>query len=211
MPMGRQYDAIDDTIAAWVAKQHLFFVGSAPSGGEGHVNISPKGGMGTFRILGPNLVAYLDTIGSGIETISHLKENGRIVVMFCAFEGAPKIVRFHGRGRPVELGTAEFDGLVTHFDVSDELRPLVRSIIVVDVTRVSDSCGFGVPRMDFVEERQQLFRWAETKEAKHGDGWLEKYKQENNLRSIDALPGLDLPEATPEEDLARFSSAGRAL
>lgn len=209
--MGKQFDQIDDGIAKWVAKQRVYFVATAPSGADGHVNVSPKGGIGTFRILGPKTIAYLDTIGSGIETIAHLKENGRIVVMFCAFEGAPKIVRFHGNGRAAELGTREFDELVSHFDVSDELQPLVRSVIVVDVTRISDSCGFGVPRMDFVEERQQLFRWAENKEAKEGDGWELKYKQKNNRHSIDALPGLELSDSTDDADLDRFSSAGRAL
>jgi hypothetical protein len=211
MPMGRQYESIDDTIAAWVAKQHLFFVGTAPNGADGHVNISPKGGEGTFRILGPNRVAYLDLNGSGIETIAHLKENGRIVVMFCAFEGAPKIIRFHGKGRVVESGMPEFDDLLAGFPLNDDLRLVLRSVIVVDVTRVGDSCGFVVPRMDFVEERQQLFRWAENKEEAEGEDWRLKYRQKNNLRSIDALPGLDLPEPSEEEDLARFSSVGRAL
>jgi hypothetical protein len=209
--MGRQYDEIDETLSAWVARQHLYFVGSAPSGSDGHVNISPKGGMDTFRILGPRTIAYLDTIGSGIETIAHLKENGRIVVMFCAFDGPPKIVRFHGQGRAVELGSNEFDVLAGTFRIREELAPLLRSIIVVDVTRISDSCGFGVPKMDFVEERRQIFRWAESKAEKHGDGWELKYKQQNNRRSIDELPGLDLSDPTDGAETERFSSNGRAL
>ena len=132
------------------------------------MNLSPKGGRGLFRVTGPLGFAYVDLMGSGIETIAHLRENGRIVVMFCAFEGAPKIVRLHGVGRPVQQNDEGFDELLATFDVSDEQRRAVRSVITVEVTRVGDSCGFVVPRMDYVGERDQLYRYADNRLRKLG-------------------------------------------
>jgi hypothetical protein len=181
--MGTLLDSIDDALAAFIGRQHLFFVGSAPSGDYGHVNVSPKG-LDTFRILGPHDVAYLDYTGSGAETIAHLRQNGRIAILFCAFEGAPRIVRLHGRGRAVERDDPEFAELASHFTGTDD--PAVRTIIRVDVTRISQSCGYGVPLYRFENERTQLSAWAERK----GPEGLERYRETKNAVSIDGLPAL---------------------
>src|SRR5436309_162620 len=138
--MGKVYDGIDAALEAFVGRQHVFFVGTAPDSPEGHLNVSPKG-LDTFRILGPKSVAYLDLTGSGIETVAHLRENGRITLMFCAFEGRPLIVRLYGRGRVVEPGDADWDTLIARFPD----YPGARSVVVVDVERIADSCGFAVP------------------------------------------------------------------
>ena len=179
--MGKVHAEIDDKLAKMIQAQHVFFVATAPLATEGSLNLSPKG-LDSFRILGPRTVAYLDVIGSGVETIAHLKENGRIILMFCAFDGPPNIVRLHGRGRVVESDSAEFPGLAAQFP---QYRS-ARAIIVVEVTRICDSCGFGVPLMKYEGERDQHFSWADKK----GPEGLKVYKQEKNRRSIDGLPGL---------------------
>src|SRR5437763_14769990 len=138
--MSKVLDGIDETLAAWIERQHLFFVGSAPLDAEGHVNISPKGDLRWFRILGPREVAYLDFVGSGAETIAHARENGRIVVMFCGFEGPPKIVRLHGRAEVLLSGEAGFAELLARFDPPEHA---LRSLIRVEVERIADSCGYG--------------------------------------------------------------------
>src|SRR5260370_30746 len=138
--MGKVRSEIDDAAREFIAAQKIFFVASAPLDAGGHVNVSPKG-LDTFRILGPTTVAYLDFNGSGVETIAHLKENGRIVLMFCAFQGPPDILRLYGSGRVVEAHEPEFAGLTSSFPVFES----VRSMIVVEVSRVTDSCGYGVP------------------------------------------------------------------
>ena len=168
--MGKLYDAIDDELAKWLRAQPLFFVATAPQDG-GHVNVSPKGVPETFEIRGPREVAYADLIGSGIETVAHLRENGRITLMFCAFDGRPRIVRLSGRGR-VEAANG-FDGS--------------RATIVVEVERIADSCGYGVPLMTYEGERPQRLAWLENK-RRHG--LLEAYVAENNSVSVDGLPGL---------------------
>src|SRR3954447_6504325 len=149
--MARTHDEIDDTLRAWIARQPMFFVGSAPLAGDGHVNVSPKGPGGTLRVLGPDRVAYLDLTGSGAETIAHLRENGRIVVMLCAFDGPPRIVRLHGRGEVVLSDDDRFDELAERcaFDQPEVLEAR-RAIVLVTVTRIADSCGYGVPLMSFV-------------------------------------------------------------
>ena len=179
--MGKTHAEIDEHIRKVIQAQRVFFVATAPLASEGNINLSPKG-LDTFRILGPRTVAYLDVIGSGVETIAHLKENGRIVLMFCNFEGPPIIVRVHGRGRVVEPPAREFPALASQFPRYETTR----AIIVVDVTRVSNSCGFGVPLLSYQGERDQHFRWAQKK----GPEGLRAYKQEKNRRSIDGLPGL---------------------
>jgi hypothetical protein len=161
----------------------VFFVATAPSGDDGHVNCSPKGGP-SFAVLGPLRVAYLDRIGSGVETIAHVRQNGRIVLMWCAFEGAPRIVRLHGRGRVVLPGTAEFAELRAHF-AGPDLG--VRAIVMVEVTRIGDSCGFGVPLYRHEGEREQMGKWCEKKGA---DG-VATYIKDKNARSLDGLPGID--------------------
>ena len=179
--MGKTFSEIDDALRRFVEKQHVFFVATAPTGIHGHVNCSPKG-LDSLRILGPRSVAYLDYAGSGAETIAHVRENGRIVIMLCAFEGAPKIVRFHGRGEVLEPDHAEFATLLELF----EPGPGVRSIIRIEVDRIIDSCGYGVPVMPFERERTQLAAWAEKK----GESGLETYKRERNAVSIDGIPAL---------------------
>src|SRR3954470_25045514 len=179
--MGKSYERIDDTLADFIGRQHVFFVGTAPDSADGHLNISPKG-LDTFRILGPNSVAYLDLTGSGIETVAHLRENRRVTLMFCAFEGRPLIVRLYGRGRVVEPGDPEWDGLIARFPE----YPGARSVVVVDVERVADSCGFAVPLYEYQGERSQLVDYAEKK----GPDAMEKYKSQKNRASIDGLPGL---------------------
>jgi hypothetical protein len=162
----------------------MFFVATAPLAADGHVNVSPKGMDGTFTVLGPRQVAYLDYFGSGIETIAHLRENGRIVVMFCAFDGAPNIVRLHGRGRGVLPDNAGFAELRDRFAKNRERG--VRSIIVIDLDRVSDSCGFAVPLMQHVANRDVL----DKAQARRDDGYFVKYAATKNATSIDGLPGL---------------------
>ena len=175
---------IDESTKQFIEAQPVFFVGSAPLDAGGHVNVSPKG-LDTLRILGPTTIAYLDLTGSGIETVSHLKENGRIVLMFCAFEGPPKILRVHGRGRVVESGQAPFAELASHFPGYEGAR----SIILVDVTRVADSCGFGVPLLEFKGQRTQLPAWAHKKGAEG----LKVYRRDKNRASIDGNAGLGTP------------------
>ncbi len=209
--MGRTYDTIDDALQSWLDKQPMFFVATAPNDPAGHVNVSPKGGAGVFRVLGPNRVAYVDLVGSGVETVAHLQENGRIVVMFCAFAGPPKIVRLHGVGRLVPEDSAAYAELVAEFPLSDEQQPLARGVVVIDVTRISDSCGFGVPRMDVVAERDQLFRWSENQLAKNGDDWKERYMAANNTESIDGMPGYDVATTLAAGEERTLSSSGRAL
>jgi len=179
--MGKEYDGIDSEVQAFIGRQHVFFVGTAPTAADGHLNLSPKG-LDTFRILGPRTAAYLDLTGSGIETVAHLRENGRITIMFCAFEGRPLIVRLQGRGRVVEPGDADWDGLIEQF----RDYPGVRSVVIVDVERVSSSCGFAVPLYEYQGERKQLIEYAEKK----GPEGLRKYRAQKNRRSIDGLAGL---------------------
>lgn len=179
--MGQTYTEIDHHMRAFVARQHVFFVATAPTGADGHVNCSPKG-LDSMRILGPTTIAYLDLVGSGAETIAHLRQNGRIVIMFCAFDGAPKILRFYGRGQVVEPGDAEFRRLMASFAPRLGLRAIIR----IELDRISDSCGYGVPLMGYEGERTQLPAWAERKGA---DGLVE-YQREKNGLSIDGLPAL---------------------
>ena len=183
--MGKLFQEIDTKLAQWLVQQRLFFVATAPLAASSLVNCSPKG-MDSFRILGPREVAYLDLTGSGVETIAHLRENGRIVFMFCAFTGPPKIVRLHGTGSVVTTDTKEFEDLRTQFPDLPGARTIVRATL----TRISDSCGFGVPQYDFVGERDALVRWADSK----GTDGVARYRHENNARSLDGLPGLDVED-----------------
>lgn len=177
--MGKNYPEITPKIAEWVGRQKMFFVATAPLSADGMVNCSPKG-MDTFRILGPKTVAYLDLTGSGVETISHLGENGRIVIMMCAFEGPPNIHRFHGRGEALLKGTPPYDALIGQFG---EL-PGTRSIIRIAVDRISDSCGYSVPLYDYKGDRDGLIKWARKK----GDAGIKDYQLDNNARSVDGIP-----------------------
>ena len=178
--MGRVSDHIDAATRAWIERQHLFFVATAPAAG-GHVNLSPKG-LDSFRVVDPTSVAYLDLTGSGAETIAHLRENGRITVMFSAFEGPPRIVRLFGQGSVHEPGSDGFDRLVTSFPAFRA----VRSVISIEVSRVQDSCGYAVPEMQYVGDRSRLIEWADNRT----EADIEAYWAEKNARSIDGLPAL---------------------
>jgi Pyridoxamine 5'-phosphate oxidase len=177
--MGKVYEAIDGRLKDFLLAQRMFFVATAPSGAEGSVNLSPKGLTGSFAVLAADRVAYLDYTGSGVETIAHLRDNGRIVLMFCAFEGPPNIVRLHGRGVPVLPGEPRFDELLAAFDGGP--HPGLRSVIEVTVARVSDSCGYGVPLMTYAGDRDLLPRYWERK----GPEAVPGYWATRNATSID--------------------------
>lgn len=174
------YEAITPELHDWIRKQHLFFVASAPLAAEGHINLSPKG-LDSFRVLTPRTVAYLDLVGSGNETSAHLRDNGRITFMFCAFDGPPNILRLYGTGRAIIPGAPGWDELAQTFAPRDFTG--ARQIIAADITRVQTSCGFGVPRYEYQGERDQIPKWA----AQKGRAGLEAYIQENNRASIDGL------------------------
>jgi hypothetical protein len=182
--MGQVLETIDEDLQTFLESQHVFFVGTAPLDADGHVNISPKGGIGSFRVIGPTHVAYRDLTGSGVETISHLRENKRVVLMFCSFSGKPQIVRLHGFGTVLLPESAEWPDLIDRFP---EHRG-TRAIISVEVTRVSSSCGFAVPTFEQVGERDLLDQWAE----KRSDDQINEYQLRRNSESIDGLPGLPL-------------------
>jgi hypothetical protein len=179
--MGRSFDVIPDHLVAWMEQQPIYFVASAPLDAGGHVNVSPKGGD-SFRVLGPNAVAYLDLTGSGAETIAHTRENGRLTVMFCSFDEKPNIVRLFGRGEAVLPDDERFPELAARFPAN----PGTRSVVALDVTKVTSSCGYSVPMMDLVGPRDTLDRWAERKGR---DGIVEYWGQKNQT-SIDGLPAL---------------------
>lgn len=190
--MANVYDGIDPRQREWIAAQALFFVGTAPLDGDGHVNVSPKGPIGSLRVLDEHTVAYLDIIGSGAETIAHLRENGRIVIMLCAFQGPPRILRLHGHGAVVTPDDPRFPELLERCAFEDPAVPESRrSIVAVDVTRVADSCGYGVPLMRFEGLRPHAPAWAAKKLRVGGTDALEAYEREHNTRSLDGLPALE--------------------
>jgi hypothetical protein len=175
----------------WIARQPMFFVATAPLAEDGHVNVSPKGPGGTLRVLGPARVAYLDLVGSGAETIAHLRENGRIVVMFCAFEGPPRIVRLHGSGEVVLPGDPRYEGLLAEaaFD-EPTVAEARRAIVLVEVARIGSSCGYGVPLMDFAGERPHVDASTRKRLRTGGPDAVVRYQQDHNLTSIDGLPAV---------------------
>ncbi|OCT15908.1 pyridoxamine 5'-phosphate oxidase [Paenibacillus pectinilyticus] len=177
--MGKSFEALLPEHEAFIAKQHIFFVGSAPVSADGHVNISPKG-HDVLRVLSTNQVAYLDLTGSGNETSAHLDENGRITVMFIAIEGPPMILRLYGKGRVALPGSHEWERLVPKFN----MLPGARQIIVLDVHEVKTSCGFSVPFYTYEGERNTLQNWAE----KQGEQGLLDYWHKKNMTSMDGLP-----------------------
>jgi len=184
--MGKTIDWIDDALARWLESQPVFFVASAPLAADGLVNCSPKGGG--LRVLGSHEVAYADGSGSGVETVAHVRENGRLVIMCCAFEGAPRIVRLHGRAEVHAPGSAGFEPLLAR--VAPQGLPTVRSIVRLQVRRIADSCGYGVPKMEFREARRDGQAWL----AKSSDQALRTYLVRNNQQSIDGLPGMSAEE-----------------
>lgn len=182
--MGRVHDHIDDRLAAFIEAQPVFFVATAAGDPDGTVNCSPKGNRRELAVTAPDRVAYLEQTGSGIETVAHLADNGRIVVMLCAFDGPPRIVRLHGRGVTHPAGSEGFTRLAGHFPGAAGAG--VRSIIEVEVARVADSCGYGVPLMDFRAHRPTMDDWS----ARKGRDGVEAYQAKHNSASIDGLPGL---------------------
>ena len=185
--MSEVYSHIDEKLRSFIEKQRVFFVATAPAGADGHVNLSPKG-LDTFRVLDEHTIAYLDYVGSGAETIAHLRENGRITIMMCAFEGPPNILRLYGHGEVLEPQDEAFAGLSALFPSETEARSIIR----VNVERIADSCGYGVPVYTYEAERTVLRKWAEKK----GEGGLHKYQIDKNAESIDGLPALRWVEQT---------------
>lgn len=193
--MAKVFEAIDDHMRDWIARQALFFVATAPLDPDGHVNVSPKGPIGSLAVLGPLTVAYLDVNGSGVETLAHLRENGRICVMFCAFEGRPRIVRLHGRGEAILVGDPRFEELIASADFDDASIPEARrSIIRVEVDRVGDSCGYGVPAMSFEGHREHhALSSAKRVRTQGGAEGYEEFQRARGARSLDGLPALSRP------------------
>ena len=181
--MGTVHRELSDSLRQWIGRQHVFFVASAPLAADGHVNVSPKGMAGTLQILDSTTVAYLDLTGSGIETVAHVSENARLTLMWCAFEGPPRIVRMQGRGEVVLDGDPRWSDLLAGFG---EHRG-VRSIIVLHADRISDSCGYSVPLMTYEADRTRLAEWASNRT----DAELEQYWVDKNSTSIDGLPALE--------------------
>ena len=179
--MGKEYTEIDDRIQKWMQRQQVFFVATAPSAADGLINCSPKG-LDSLRVIGPRELAYVDTGGSGIETVAHLRDNGRITLMMCAFDGPPKIFRFYGHGTAVEPHDAEFESLLNQFPKP----PAARNIIRIHVERIIDSCGYGVPLYDFRAHRDSLDNYF----SKQSDEAILEYRRQNNAASLDGLPGL---------------------
>jgi hypothetical protein len=183
--MGKVYEALDDRLISFIRRQKLFFVATAPLSAEGRVNLSPKG-YDSLAIVDSRTLAWIDLGGSGVETLAHLKENGRITLMFCAFEGAANILRLYGRGEAVAFDHPRFIELMGLFPGFTRAR----AVILVHIERVADSCGWGVPFFEYRADRDQLSRWVDARP-------LEEWKTrrfETNAASIDGLPGL-----TPHE------------
>ncbi len=179
--VSKQLNSIDEQLSAWISRQRIFFVATAPLSEEGRINCSPKGGD-SFRVLSPLSSAYQDYTGSGAETAAHLRENGRIVVMFCAFEGKPDVVRLHGHGEVFTPGQPKFEELSAHFPPN----PGARAIVHIQIDRVSTSCGYSVPLFEFRDNRDILDKWA----IAMGEEKLTEYRATKNSVSIDGLPAL---------------------
>lgn len=183
--MGKEYQEIDARMRDWIGRQKVFFVATAPRADDGLINCSPKG-LDSFRVLGPRQCAYADIGGSGIETVAHLKENGRIVIMLCAFDGPPKIFRFYGHGRVIEPHDPDF----ANFEHVFGDLPSIRNVVVVDIDTIRDSCGYGVPLYEFRGDRESLRNWVEQKTQEE----LLDYRIERNATSLDGLPGLEVDQ-----------------
>jgi hypothetical protein len=189
--MGKVYERIDGRLRTFIEAQHIFFTATAPLSGDGTVNLSPKGLTGSFAILDELTVAYLDFAGSNAETVAHLRENGRITLMWCAFDGPPNIVRVHGRGEPVFRDDPRWADLVAHFPTIDTTQHGLRAIIVVHAEQIRDTCGYAVPFMTYDEDRDlHAKRFAREDDASLGAYFESK---DHVGTSIDGLPGLPLP------------------
>ncbi len=195
--MGKVLSELSDDLIAWIGEQRVFFVATAPREG-GRVNVSPKG-YDTLRVLGPREVAYLDLTGSGVETIAHLRDDGRITLMFCAFEGPPRILRLYGRGEVLPRSDPGFEALRPRFGEHDGARAIVR----IHIERVQTACGYSVPSMRFEAERPVLRDYYQRK----GLDSLPGYRREKNAQSIDGLPGLRPEDERPEDERAEAEPA----
>ncbi len=192
--MGKVFDGVDARLKQWIAAQALFFVASAPLSEDGHVNVSPKGPIGTLRILDEHTAAYLDMVGSGAETIAHLRENGRLVIMLCAFSGPPRIVRLYGRGEVIQASDLRFPALYEACAFESAGVPQARRAIVrLEIDRVADSCGYGVPLMGYEGERPHAEAWAQKRLRVGGPAALQQYQREKNAVSLDGLPAVEQP------------------
>lgn len=180
--MGKTYDVLDDKLIKFIEAQKMFFVATAPLTADGHVNVSPKG-YDAFKVIDETTVAYLDLGGSGIETQAHVQENGRITIMFCAFEGPANILRLYGQGEAIDFDHPDYVGMLAMFPGFDRARAIIR----IKVSRIQDSCGWGVPFYEFKGERDQLRRWTENIDS--DEEWKER-RYARNAESIDGLPGL---------------------
>lgn len=181
------YETLNEKIIGFIERQKMFFVATAPLAGEGHVNLSPKG-YDAFKVINETTVAWLDLGGSGIETQAHVQENGRITIMFCAFEGPANILRLFGTGEVINPHDDGFADLLALFPNFDRARGIFR----VKLTRIQDSCGWGVPFYEFKSERDQLTRYVDNKSQEE---WLES-RYASNGTSIDGLPGLIKEDTT---------------
>jgi hypothetical protein len=189
--VGKVFDGIDERWRDWIAKQPMFFVATAPLDAEGHVNVSPKGPIGSLRVVDERTIAYLDVVGSGSETIAHLRENGRIVVMFCAFEGPPRILRLHGRGEVVLRDDPRFDDLIAENGFEDPgLEESRRSVVLVHVDRIADSCGYGVPLMAHEGQRDHYPKFEAKRVRTQGSEGAVEFGRKKNAESIDGLPSV---------------------
>lgn len=184
--MAKLYEKLDERLQEFILEQQMFFVASAPISEDGLVNISPKG-LDTLQIIDSKTVAYLDLTGSGVESIAHIKENGRFVMMFCSYDKNPLILRLHGKGSVIEKSDAEWDSLRSKF----QDFPAIRAIIKLSIERIADSCGWGVPLYEFMGTRDQYFGFAD----KLGEDGLRKAQLKYNMASLDGLPALDEPSA----------------
>lgn len=194
--MAKSYNEIPESLIEWIKKQHMFWVASAPLNPDGHVNLSPKGTADSFHVVDSHRVWYQDMTGSGVETISHIRENGRITILFTALEGPPRILRLFGIGTVYEFGTQEYESLIS----PETRKPGSRAAIVIDVYQCQTSCGYAVPIYDFVSHRTQLLRIADMFESRDrasaktspeiNQNGLKSYWAHKNSRSVDGLPGL---------------------
>lgn len=209
--MGKEYEGLSGRLRAFIEAQHIFFTATAPLDGDGTVNLSPKGGSGSFAVLDEHTIAYLDFAGSNAETIAHLRENGRITLMWCAFDGPPNIVRVHGRGEPVFRDDPRWAELVRLFPAVDPAAHGVRAVIVVTAERIRDTCGYAVPFMTYDQDRP-LHRSRFERET---DESLDAYfrGKEHVAASLDGLPALPLPlpplPAAPQERAAAGGAGDR--
>ncbi|KAJ6629376.1 hypothetical protein B0H10DRAFT_1363283 [Mycena sp. CBHHK59/15] len=201
--MVQYFEEMPPSLCNWINQQQVFWVGTSPLAADGHINLSPKGGEGMFHIVNSRQVWYEDLTGSGVETISHLRENGRITVLFNAFEGPPRIARLYGHGTVFEFGSPEYSSFIP----ADARKPGSRSVVLIEIHKVGTSCGYAVPFFDFKAHRTRLLTWAAKKESLDNDGdegaaalvdGLKRYWNTKNLKSLDGLTGLTTAPFTSE-------------